>query len=788
MACNEGGKMDKPKWQNKCCNPFAKPHHLKKSNLRPVLQWMCEKLPTLTVGDKICAGCRIELAKIPVAEVNSTESIESGECSLIESALESGACSLQEDAFQKQESLKSLNQCLAAIGETPIAKKKLQQVKYPKEKIKKIKASVKKILPDQQSCDTDSESEMIQQLKEKFCTTTKRSEKVQVLTVLPKSWTVRRVQSEFGASNYMVRTAKQLTKQKGILSTPNLKQGHQLSAEIISLVQEFYESDEVSRAMPGKKDFVSVKQAAGDGRIHLQKRLVLSNLKEAYRLFKEKFPTKNIGFSKFAELRPKQCILAGGSGTHNVCVCTIHQNVQLMMNVGGLPECIVGEDVQLKTYDHCLAHIVCNPPQPNCFFNFCSSCPGISILKEALKTFMDNHLVDNVVYKQWVSVDRCTLETFSKSADDFVDAFCDKLEVLLPHSFISRQQSSFQSKIKSDLKPGEFLVICDFAENYSFVLQDAAQGFHWNNSQATIHPFVVYFVDSDKLQHVSYVVISDCLSHDTIAVHLFQKNLIDFLKEKFACLPLKIYYFSDGAASQYKNRKNFLNLCHHALDFGVPAEWHFSATAHGKGACDGVGGSVKRLAARASLQRPYDDQIMTPRQLYEWAVQNLPAISFKYCSVDDYKREEVLLEKRFDNSRTIPGTRKLHSFIPVSENKVCTRVYSLSTISKVERVTIQENELALEDVSGFITCLHEEQWWVGCVLHVDEDNREVLVKFLHPHGPSPSFRYPAKENKIIVSLENILTKVDPRTTTGRVYTLTRAESKSATQKFNLLKK
>ena len=71
----------------------------------------------------------------------------------------------------------------------------------------------------------------------------------------------------------------------------------------------------------------------------------------------------------------------------------------------------------------------------------------------------------------------------------------------------------------------------------------------------------------------------------------------------------QIYYFSDGAASQYKNRKNFLNLCYHHTDFGIAAEWHFSATSHGKGACDGVGGTVKRLAARASLQ---SHQITTP--------------------------------------------------------------------------------------------------------------------------------------------------------------------------------
>ena len=196
----------------------------------------------------------------------------------------------------------------------------------------------------------------------------------------------------------------------------------------------------------------------------------------------------------------------------------------------------------------------------------------------------------------------------------------------------------------------------DFSENYSFVLQDAAQGFHWNNSQSTIHPFVIYFND---LSHASFVVISDCTSHDTIAVYLFQKRLINFLRSKLACLPKKIYYFSDGATSQYKNRKNFVNLCLHNHDFGIKAEWHFSATSHGKGACDGLGGTVKRLAAKASLQRQYEDQIMTPFQLYEWALKNIPSVTFMYCTIEEYEREKSFLEHRFQKSRTIAGTRSL---------------------------------------------------------------------------------------------------------------------------------
>ena len=75
-----------------------------------------------------------------------------------------------------------------------------------------------------------------------------------------------------------------------------------------------------------------------------------------------------------------------------------------------------------------------------------------------------------------------------------------------------------------------------------------------------------------------------------------------------------------------------------------------------KGPCDGLGGTVKRLAARASLQRPYEHQIMTPHQLYEWALDNISTVAFNYCTTDDYKKAETFLECRFQQSRNIPGT------------------------------------------------------------------------------------------------------------------------------------
>ena len=42
-------------------------------------------------------------------------------------------------------------------------------------------------------------------------------------------------------------------------------------------------------------------------------------------------------------------------------------------------------------------------------------------------------------------------------------------------------------------------------------------------------------------------------------------------------------------------------LYNHKADFGIDAEWHFLVTSHGKGPCDGLYGTVKRLAAKIRL-------------------------------------------------------------------------------------------------------------------------------------------------------------------------------------------
>ena len=255
-----------------------------------------------------------------------------------------------------------------------------------------------------------------------------------------------------------------------------------------------------------------------------------------------------------------------------------------------------------------------------------------------------------------------------KSVEELIPYLCQKLcELLLLRT------------TRENLKDGQFQVIVDFAKNYSFTVQDAIPGFNWNNDQATVYNIIIYYKDNTDVKYCSLVIISDCLSHDTIAVYSFHKILIDYLRSKFTSVN-KILYFSDGAPQQYKNFKNVINLAHHKRDFDIDAEWNFYATAHGKGPCDGIGAAVKRAAVRASLQAVDNNHILTANDLFNWlsTTDRLPSIDFRFSGQNDYHRNKRFLAKRFKLSSRIEHLQDQHYLLPIQDGIIRAKQYSHS--------------------------------------------------------------------------------------------------------------
>lgn len=755
-----------------CCNPLKISNHFirDRKKLRNVTAWMPELFPQIPNGSMICDKCRKDVTKLKNTVPISVKNVEDEDSSGSEVSVQDEDRNFTTTSMDK---VQTLNTSLQALGESPIDKRKIKSKHYATSKVKKISSSMKRNLfvaiaeTSSSDNDTDIDESVLQNLKTNFLSSTSRAKKLMILTSLPEKWSIRKIMREFNAPNYIVRQSKKILKEKGFMEGPNPKPGKCLPIETVKTVHSFYESDEVSRAMPGIKDCVTVTEPDGN-KTKISKRLILCNLKEAYKHFKDNFSNIKLGFSKFAELRPKQCILAGQSGTHSVCVCTSHQNIKLMIENAKLNTVTNGN---LKNYKQCIAKMLCNPSSIDCNMGHCEYCPGVTDIRKILQVSFDENLIEQVQFRQWVSVDRCTLDILQKTSEEFIDLFCSQMSSLVQHDFIAKQQRAFLNYTKENLNDSEFVVVCDFSENYSIVLQDEAQSYHWTSQQVTIHPFVVYYKQEDEIEHVSFVIVSDCLEHNTVAVYTFQKKLISYLTNKFQRLPKKIYYFSDGSAAQYKNKKNFLNLCLHEEDFNIKAEWHFSATAHGKGPCDGVGGSVKRLAARASLQRPYHNQIQTPRDLFEWAVDNITKVDFAYSTQEDYAASEMFLKSRFEEALTIKGTQQFHAFIPNTTSKLLVKHFSDEVQGWEREVAKPVDTQKLQDISGYVTIVYDKNWWLGYVLEKNEETDELKISFLHPCGPARSFSYPRHADVLWVSVVDILTKVNPVTQTGRTYAL-----------------
>ena len=426
-----------------CCNPLEKPNHSVKDQkrLRNVAEWMCDMFPEMLLNiSKICDNCRKQITLMKNAPENN-------DCRKV----------LDDDAGASYvppptAALETLNKSLQELGESPVSSSKLRAKQYSTKKFKNIGLALKNQLFSNAEDSSENECETLEQsvltnLKISFSLSS-RKKKVMLLTCLPESWSIRKIMREFNAPNYMVRQAKWLLKERGILEGPDQKPGKSLSQEVVQKVHSFYENDEISRVMPGKKDCVTVKGENGDKTV-ISKRLVLCNLKEAYKIFKDKFHELKIGFSKFAELRPKHCILAGHSGTHSVCVCTTHQNVKLMIENAKLGVLTSGE---LASYKHCLAKVLCNPASIHCILGNCSSCPGNDSIKSTLQSAFDDNMVETITFRQWVTVDRCNLETMQKTALEFIESFSEKLTTLILHDFIAKQQSAFINEVKENLK------------------------------------------------------------------------------------------------------------------------------------------------------------------------------------------------------------------------------------------------------------------------------------------------------------------------------------------------
>ena len=97
------------------------------------------------------------------------------------------------------------------------------------------------------------------------------------------------------------------------------------------------------------------------------------------------------------------------------------------------------------------------------------------------------------------------------------------------------------------------------------------------------------------------------------------------------------------------------------------------------------------------------------------------------------------------------------------------------------QVSMLQDDICFDDITGFVTCRYDSQWWLGCVLDTSADTEEITISFLHPWSPALSFVYSRNPDLLVTHCTSVLTKVDPTTTTGQTYQLGATQHVTATR-------
>ncbi|GBN04995.1 hypothetical protein AVEN_1385-1 [Araneus ventricosus] len=119
------------------------------------------------------------------------------------------------------------------------------------------------------------------------------------------------------------------------------------------------------------------------------------------------------------------------------------------------------------------------------------------------------------------------------------------------------------------------------------------------------------------------------------AVATFTDVIIENIEKSHPKLNMKnVIYQSDGTGKHFKQK---FSLCLRTI-MHENFQWHFTVTSHGKGAIDGLGGTIKCSVREATRSRNIDP--LTAEEFVDCTKRLCPKITVLYVSQETVTKEK----------------------------------------------------------------------------------------------------------------------------------------------------
>ncbi|XP_069109647.1 uncharacterized protein [Argopecten irradians] len=569
----------------------------------------------------------------------------------------------------------------------------------------------------------------------------------------------------------------------------------------------FMERDDNSRSQPGKADKIKTGR-----RENTQKRTLTDYLTNLHTKFLAENPNVKLSLTSFSRIRPKY-IQTTSFISRDSCLCTKHQNMALTLKA--MRREGINVPVNAETY---------------------AKDPQIQDISEELKSV-------EVRYHEWKRVPveekgkkKMVMRMVQQTAtsEEFVARLRNQTAEFQEHVARMRNQYEQIRLLKQKLPAHHAIAHMDFAENYNCRSAEEIQSAYWHQTGVTLHPVVIYTKDSENnevqtLQHQSVVLISDELAHNSATVVTFLTDIVEMTKAIDPDIQC-IHYWTDSPTSQYRNKTIFHMVANHEQLFGMKARWNYFEAGHGKGPCDGLGGTTKRMADQA--MRSGKTVIQDASDFYEWTQSDTCSMqNVKFRFVAKERCESTASELQNLHLKPVKGTMKIHAVVGLGDNGISVRnvscycdaciEWNLCSLWEKEVTSDKHGDIASADnvsnddgeqvgnthvdvghirtrtespstsrsvqsqdespndvnIGEFVVALYDGKAYVGKLIDKDVEDNELGYKLSFMEQRKKMFQWPKGGDVLWCSKSDILFKIDePKASakSGRMFVVTRA--------------
>lgn len=304
--------------------------------------------------------------------------------------------------------------------------------------------------------------------------------------------------------------------------------------------------------------------------------------------------------------------------------------------------------------------VCCSPASEACLLRTCLRC----LNKRTVLAPEQGGI--NVEWRQWERVREDTtsgihfnmkLNLHSGSLSELLHLYEEKLRsettthVCLVHNQAKAHRNSIETCSENTV-----IIHVDFSESWNCRYASEVQACHFgqNLPQLNLHTGMYY----TKGKKAAFCTVSESKRQDAAAIWTYMEPILKDVRTKFPWVTT-VHFWSDGPSKQYKNRKNFFLLSEVPPTLGFHrTTWNYFPTSHGKGAPDGIGGTVKRTADTLILR---GNDVTDGKTFFEKILNSLNGVQLYHIEEEDMAKYDTLLMQQL---KQVPSTRKIHQVIP----------------------------------------------------------------------------------------------------------------------------